>query len=286
MISVIILTYNSERTINRTLRSIAELSSAIYVVDSFSTDRTLEICKAAGCRIVQRAFTTYADQRNWAIRNLPIADPWEFHIDADEEVSGDLASEIARVTSLLETSASAYLIRRKIVFMGRELRHGDIDQTWHCRLFLRGQAHCEERLYDQHFVCGGRIAKLRGFMIDHQAASLEEWTSRHNRWSSLEAQELRGKTRTAQIVPRLTGNELERKRYAKGIYYGGPLFTRAFAYVLFRYIVRLGFLDGPQGLIYHVLQGFWFRFLVDAKLYEASNRSESAVESAEQPHRL
>jgi glycosyltransferase involved in cell wall biosynthesis len=269
MLSVVILTFNSSKSIARTIASVGGLADEIVVLDSFSSDHTVELCEQAGCKVFQRAFSNYADQRNWAIEHLPITGDWELHLDADEEIT---ASSRGRIREAMagEGPERGFLIERLTVFMGKLLRFGG-HRTWHCRLFRRGAGRCENRLYDQHFVCAGATRRLRAVMLDHQEASLSDWTSSHNRWSDMEAEEIAGRLEPVaegQVDPQLTGDAIQRRRYYKGVYYRLPLFGRALAYFLFKYVVLLGFLDGARGFIFYALQGLWFRLLVDAKIYE------------------
>lgn len=278
MFSVIVLTFNSASTIERTLEPLRAISDDIHVVDSFSADNTAEVCERLGCKVVQHPFKNYADQRNWAIDNLALKYPWQMHIDADEQLEPD-AVRLIRGLDLSTSQADGYILGRKLVFMGRTLKYGPLALTWHCRLFRTGYGRCEDRLYDQHFVCKGKVVKLPAYMLDHQDQSLSEWTARHNRWSDLEAQDVvqtSGLPRAGEVQAKGIGNIIERKRFAKAQYYRLPLFWRAFAYFLYRYIIRLGFLDGTEGLVFHSLQAFWFRFLVDAKIYEQSQSSIAA----------
>lgn len=276
-ISVVVLTFNSSASIARTLRSATRLSSHICVVDSFSTDDTVAICETFGCEVVQHAFRNYADQRNWAIAHFSDLRPWQLHIDADEEMTPDLVAAI-RTIDLDATPHGGFMIRRRIVFLGRVLAYGGIAVTWHCRLFRSGLGRCEDRLYDQHFVCDGTLGTIDADMLDHQENTLSEWTIRHNRWTDMEVEELSREAPEAgagdrvQADPR--GNRIERKRFYKQRYYRLPKFWRPILYFAYRYVIRLGFLDGREGLIYHVLQALWFRFLVDAKLYERSRLAE------------
>lgn len=268
-VSAVILTFNSSASIERTLRAAVAISDDVHVVDSFSTDDTLDICRRFGASVRQRAFKNYADQRNWAISNLPLKHEWQIHIDADEELSTQLLEEVARI-DFSDTPFDGFLIGRKIVFLGRTLRFGGIAWTWHYRLFRKGFGRCEQRLYDQHFVPEGKVGTLDAYMLDHQEQSLALWTHSHNRWSDMEAVEVASEEaqKEGQVSARFTGTPIHRKRYFKSRYYRLPLFWRVFAYLAYRYVIRLGFLDGYRGLVYHVLQGFWFRFLVDAKIYE------------------
>lgn len=135
-----------------------------------------------------------------------------------------------------------------------------------------GRGRCEDRLYDQHFIVDGKVGALRHDYIDVVTDSLTRWTERHNRWSCLEAEELtrQEEARGAMVAPRLAGSPIERRRFLRqSVYNRLPLFVRPFLLWFFDYVVRLGFLDGTPGLIFHTLQRFWFRFLIDAKIYEA-----------------
>lgn len=272
-ISVIILTFNSTASIARTLDSARQVSDDIHIVDSFSQDDTLDICRAYGCKIVQHPFENYAAQRNWAIDTLQLAYPWQLHLDADEELEPALIETLRR-GKWVEEGRDGFILGRKIVVFGRVLRFGGLAKTWHCRLFRTGMGRCEDRLYDQHFLCSGTVGVIEAFLRDHQEGGLSEWTIRHNKWSDLEAAEVAhaDSGQASQIEAKLGGNRIERKRYAKSVYYRMPLFLRAFGYFLYRYVFLLGFLDGKEGLVFHVLQAFWFRFLVDAKLFELSRQ--------------
>lgn len=271
-ISVVILAFNSAATIARTLEPLRRLTDDIHVVDSFSKDDTVEVCRQLGCQVVQRSFVNYADQRNWAIDTLSLKYDWQFHVDADEELTPELIRAVGAL-NLTNSPVDGYIVGRQIVFWGRVLRYGAIAKTWHYRLFRTGFGRCEDRLYDQHFVGSGTSRRIDACMLDHQDNTISEWTARHNRWSDMEAQEvLRGGPASDQVVkPDPAGSAIERKRHAKKRYYELPLFWRSFAYFLYSYVLKLGFLDGTRGLVFYALQSLWFRFLVDVKIYEAKN---------------
>jgi glycosyltransferase involved in cell wall biosynthesis len=264
---VIVLAFNSVDTLGATLAQAREISDDVHVVDSFSTDDTVALSRQHGAQVVQHAFENYGAQRNWAIDNLTLRYPWQLHLDADERLTPEL---IASIRSLPENPGqSGFLIARLVQFLGRILRHGGMSPTWHLRLFRNGAGRCEERNYDQHFyLTQGTEGQLQGYMIDEIRMSLSEWTARHNRWSDAEVLEQTAAADGARIRPRLWGNPLQRKRYLRGLYNDAPLFVRPFALFLYRYFLRLGFLDGCPGFIFWTLQTFWFRFLIDAKLFE------------------
>ena len=274
--AVILLSFNSEDTLGATIKSALEVSDSVYVVDSYSQDGTVTLAKSLGATVVQHPFENYGAQRNWAIDNLPIARPWQLHLDADECMNSELVAAIKALPD--EAEHSGYFVARYLRFLGRVLRHGGMSPTWHLRLFRTGVGRCEDRRYDQHFlVTSGTTGSLPGAMVDDIQMSLSEWTTRHNRWADSEVAEIDSQITAGRIRPDSHGNPAERKRYLRQRYNRMPLFVRPFALFVYRYFFRLGVLDGTEGLIFWVLQSFWFRFLVDAKLWEkrrVTNRLE------------
>lgn len=271
-VSVIVLTYNSEGLIGDCLRSAAPWAGEIFVVDSGSSDRTLDIARTWTDKIVSHPFETYSEQRNWAQQTLPLCHEWVLHLDADERVTPELAASIHSFLASPDDAAGARFARRTI-FLGRWIRHGGHYPTYHNRLFRRSQGACEERLYDQHFLVRGRVITISGDLIDVLTTDLDSWTVRHVRWAALEAAEAVNASGKGTVPGRLRGGPIERRRWLRERIFGhSPLFLRALLYFLYRYIVRLGFLDGVEGLIFHVLHGFWFRFYTDARIWENTRR--------------
>ena len=268
--TVILLSFNSETTLGATLDSARRVSDEIFVVDSYSTDKTVDLARSSGAIVVQHPFEHYGAQRNWAIDHLPISGNWQLHLDADEVMDEEL---IAAIRELPDDSVHAgYFVARYLRFLGRVLRHGGMSPTWHLRLFRTGLGRCEDRNYDQHFMLlSGTAGQLDGRMIDDIRMSLSEWTARHNRWADSEVAEFKSESKAGRLQPDLRGNPAQRKRFLRQKYDKLPLFIRPFALFAYRYFLRLGFLDGTEGLIFWVLQTFWFRFLVDAKIWEARN---------------
>jgi len=265
--TVILLSFNSEATIAATLTAARRISDEIFVVDSYSSDRTVELAHSLGAVVVQHAFEHYGAQRNWAIDHLPITRPWQLHLDADEWMNDQLVTEINALPA--EPEHSGYFLPRYLRFLGRILRHGGMSPTWHLRLFRTGAGRCEDRKYDQHFLLTtGTCGRLNGEVIDDVRMPLTEWTARHNRWADGEVAELDSPTAENRVKPDALGNPAQRKRFLRSRYDRMPLFFRAFALFFYRYIIRGGFLDGTQGLIFWFLQSCWFRFLVDAKIWE------------------
>ena len=265
--AVILLSFNSEDTLGATLDRARLVSDEIFVVDSGSRDRTVELARAAGATVVEHPFEHYGAQRNWAIDSLPIRSAWQLHLDADEWLDEELVAAILALPG--DPPHSGYFLPRYVKFLGRVLRHGGMSPTWHLRLFRSGVGRCEDRMYDQHFLLlSGSSGQLSGAMIDDNRMPLSEWTARHNRWSDNEVAELRGEAAQGRLQPDARGNPAQRKRFLRQKYNRMPLLIRPFLLFIYRYFVRLGFLDGKEGIIFWVLQTFWFRFLVDAKIWE------------------
>jgi glycosyltransferase involved in cell wall biosynthesis len=272
---VVILTFNSAAIVRETVAQAKKVSPNIFAVDSHSTDGTPALLEELGCTVVQRPFSNYSDQRNWAIAQIEDHCDWQLHLDADEVLDERAAAEIAAVLSG-PAAFDAYLIRRRDYFMGKMLRFSGVN-PWHLRLFRSGQGRCESRLYDQHFISSAKPGRLAGFMHDKNSARLADWIASHNRWSDAEAKEKLGPRTTADNVlqPRLTGDARERTRYIKELYYKLPTGVRSLSYFVYRYVFRLGFLDGTTGFYFAFFQALWFRMLVDAKMYEQRQQSQN-----------
>ncbi len=270
-LSTVILTFNEEANLPACLASVAPLGGELFVVDSGSRDRTTEIARAAGAQVFEHPFENYGEQRNWALRNLPIKTGWVLNLDADERLTPELAEEIGKAVSTAPDSVSGYMLRQRTVFMGRWIRHGGHYPSYHLRLFRFGRGRCERRLYDQHFLVDGPVLPLENDYLDVVASDIDNWTLRHLRWARLEAEDIHGRVGNGEerVKPSPVGSPIQRKRWLRdGPYARTPLYLRAFLYWGYRYFLRLGFLDGREGLVFHFLQGFWFRFMVDVRLDE------------------
>lgn len=268
-LAVVVLTQDEEVNLPDCLASVAGLGGALYVVDSGSSDRTVEIAQAAGATVLGRPFTNYSDQRNWAQSQLPAAVRWVLHLDADERLTPGLAAEIAAAITADETGVDGWMVPKRTVFLGRWIRHGAHYPSWHLRLFRPDVGRCEDRLYDQHFVVSGTVGRLHHDLVDVVASNLTTWTERHLRWARAEADELmRATTNGVRVQPRLWGTPIERRRWLREHAYNrAPLFLRPVGYWVYRYFIRLGFLDGVEGLLFHFLQGLWARMMIDAELW-------------------
>jgi glycosyltransferase involved in cell wall biosynthesis len=269
-VSVIVLACNEEANLPECLASLKCLDCEVLVVDSGSTDRTREIARQAGAAVFDHPFETYGAQRNWAQDHLPLAAGWVLHLDSDERLTPEVVCEINRLLRNPPSDVDGFLFRKRTFFLGRWIRHGGHYPSYHLRLFRRERGACEERLYDQHYMVQGNVRELQHDYVDVLTSDLSVWSARHVRWAELEAREIvKGHDPGSRVMASPFGNPIQRRRWLReGLYWRLPLFLRPFLYWFYRYFVRLGFLDGQEGMIFHFLQGFWFRFLIDAKLFE------------------
>ena len=285
-LTIIILTFNEQDRIVPCLDSLAGINANIFVVDSFSTDDTLDILRGRGFAFVQHEFINYAVQRNWAQENNPFATDWVFHLDADERVTDELVTWLRNCFPQAAASTHGFMFSRRTIFLGKWIRHGGHYPSFHLRLFRTPFGHCEQKAYDQHFVVSGRVEAIKGAdIVDTVTSSLSHFTASHNRWSTVEAAESVNGVGGGEVKSTLTGTPIEKRRWLKNNLFSRlPLFLRSFLYFFYRYVFRLGFLDGKEGLVFHVLQGFWFRFLVDAKILEIRNNEKTRRNSGVSAH--
>ena len=269
----IILTLNEERHLVRCIASVRAIASEIVVADCFSTDATLEIARAHGARVIQQEWMNHATQFNWALTQLDPDTDWVLRIDADEVLTPELRAEIqARLPGLGPDIDGVYCSRR-MTFQGRLIRHGGVFPVRVLRLFRQGRGQCENRWMDEHIKVAGPTVEFSGELIDDNLQSLTWWTAKHNQYASREAVDLLNLE--YHFMPHDTvanlrgGSQAGVKRWLKEqVYARLPGGFRAFVYFFYRYVIRLGFLDGQAGTAFHFLQGFWYRYLVDAKVAE------------------
>lgn len=274
LISVIVLTYNEEKHIALCINSLKGICKEILVIDSFSKDRTVEIAKALDAKVYQHPFENQAKQFNWAINNCSITSEWIWRVDADEYIDPALAEKVVISLPHVSPDVNGIYVNKKIVFMGRPLLHGGWYPAQQIKIIRKGYGASEDKWMDEHLIIfSGTTISIDGDQTDENLNDLSWWTQKHNHYSNREAvnmllMEYGMDNQGEEVIPKFFGTDTERKRWLKMKYIKAPLFLRPFINFFIRYILKAGFLDGKQGFIWHFLQGFWYRFLVDAKIYE------------------
>lgn len=268
LLSIYIPTLNEEINLPHCLASVSKLGAAIFVVDSKSTDQTVEIAKAAGCEVVTGDWRTFSDKMNWAMNELPIKTHWILRIDADEWITDELIAEIKAKLGSTPDDVGAYSINRRVYFLNRWIRHGGMYPLWGVRLWRTGRARCEVRELDEHMEIDGRIENLQHDIVDEGRRGLTHWVQKHNQYTDAEIREMLRARQPDDSSTTLIRQAAQKRWLKNNLYYKLPKFWRALFFWVYRYFFKLGFLDGVPGLIYHTLHGFWFRFLIDSKLYE------------------
>jgi glycosyltransferase involved in cell wall biosynthesis len=270
IVSAIILTYNEEQNLPACLTSLKLLGCPIFVVDSGSTDRTLEIAAQFGAMILEHPFTTHTQQWDWALKNVPLESEWVFALDADQAITSELAAEIR--TRLGTSISDGLYVKRRQVFRGRWIKHGGYYPKYLLKLFRRDKVflHGGDSV-DHHFYVRGSSGKLRYDLIEanHKEDNISFWIEKHNRYAQLmaaEEQRQRGGSYEFPITPSLFETPDQRVIWLKRLWSRLPLFVRPSLYFIYRYFLRAGFLDGKEGFIFHFLQAYWYRLLVDINL--------------------
>ena len=276
----VILTFNEEQHLPRCIASLAGVASEIVIADCFSTDATLDISRANGARIIQKNWVNHATQFNWALTQLAADTDWVLRIDADEVLTPALITEIKTGLSGIAMDVDGVYCSRRMTFQGRLIRHGGIFPVRVLRLFRYGRGQCENRWMDEHIKVTGPTVDFKGELIDDNLNSLTWWTDKHNKYASREVVDLLnlefGFMPHDSVAKLRGGSQAGLKRWLKErVYARLPGGFRAFAYFFYRYVIRLGFLDGQAGSAFHFLQGFWYRYLVDAKMAEVKRYMQS-----------
>ena len=273
-LTLIILTKNEEKQIGRCIESAKEIAANIFIIDSDSNDKTVYIAESLGATCVKHTWEgNHSLQFNWALNNLPIKTEWVLRLDADEYLLPELIIEIKSKLNSINENVSGVILKRRHIFLNKWIRKGTYPVKL-LRLFRYKKAICEQRWMDEHIILlEGDAIEFENDFVDHNLNNLTWWINKHNGYATREAIDLlnikygiigENEVKTALIV-----KQSRRKRWMKERLYSKlPLFFRPFLYFIYRYLFKLGFLDGVPGLIWHFLQGWWYRTLVDAKIYE------------------
>jgi glycosyltransferase involved in cell wall biosynthesis len=278
-VTVVFLAFNEEANLAGCLEGVAGWAREILIVDSGSTDGTLEIARRYGAHCFGHPFERHTRQWNWALRNLPFSYEWALCLDADQRLTPELKGEIA---ALLQEGnggppqgVDGYYLNRRQIFRGRWIKHGGYYPKRLLKLLRHRHAFCDDNeLLDSHFYVAGTTAVLRHDLVEdnRKEDDISFWTAKHTRYAELQArEELLRREGLAQwsVRPSFFGRPEQRSLWLRQLWYRHmPLYVRPWLYYFYRYFLRLGFLDGKQGFIFHFLQALWFRLLVDIKIEE------------------
>ena len=281
--SVVVPTLNEERNLEACLSSVAGWAAEIVVIDSGSSDGTLAIAARYGARVVSHPFETHSRQWAWALAEVPLASDWVLGLDADQRVTPELRSTIDAFLAAPGDAAGAF-VRRRQVFRGQWIRHGGYYPKYLLKLFRKDAVRIDvAELVDHHFPVAGPTVRLEADLVEENRNEddIDVWLAKHVRYASLQALEDASRGEAATAGGRFFGSPDERTRLFKGVWRRLPLFVRPVLYFLYRYVLRLGFLDGRQGFVFHFLQGFWYRVLVDVKLDDQRRRGGTALAPAD-----
>lgn len=267
-ITAIILTKNEEINIVDCIKSIITTVKRIVVIDSYSTDKTVELAKSCGAEVIQHEFTTHAKQYKFGVAAANITTKWILRIDADERLTPDSANELENICEKnLETDINGIVVRFKKNFLGKDLYHGGVYPWKKLICYKVGKGDIENRSMDEHIVIfEGKTIELKHDSLHYDFKSLEAWTNKHNWYSSREAADYYN----AQNKDISSEKNSLKTKIKINFYYRLPIGIRAHLYYIYRYYIKLGFLDGKEGQIYAFLQAYWYRYLVDAKIFECN----------------
>lgn len=286
-VAAIVLTLNEARNLDACLASLAGWVQSLHVVDSGSTDGTLEIAARYGASVWTHPFETHGKQWQWALGGMPTDAEWVLALDADQRVTPELQDAIAAFVRSAAPAVAGAFVRRRQIFRGRFIRFGGYYPKYLLKLFRRSAVWMDQGdMVDHHFRVRGATVRLEHDIIEdnRNEASIAAWTEKHNRYAALQAREELARSRQplpAGLHPSLVGSPDERVLRLKQIWAGLPLYWRPVLYFGYRYLLRLGFLDGRQGFVFHVLQAFWYRLLVDINLDELRGAAQAPGEPRE-----
>lgn len=271
-LTVVILTYNEAIHIERAVQNVIGWADKVIVLDSHSEDATVQIAQDLGVEVIYRKFDNYKHQRQHAIDYCKNKTEWLLFLDADEYLLEELKPEIK--IAITNPDIAGYYMPRRFIFMSKWIKHGGYYPTYLLRLF-RPELATIDRAINEHVSVQGATQKLKHDFVDHNLNGLDFWTAKHNQYATTEAEALLWAKQTKIVTSEINfWVQADRKKWIReNVWNHLPLLMKPFIYFAYRYMIRLGFLDGKEGLIFHFLQGCWFWFLVSAKYLEIRQTS-------------
>ncbi len=271
----IILTYNEAQHLPRLLQSIKELNAPVFVLDSGSTDDTVAIGESFGARFLQNPFKNHPKQWDFALKNFDIQTPWVIGLDADQIVTPELKRRLATFDDEAYRNINGIYFNRKNFFKGKWVKYGGYYPFYMLKMFRYsvGYSDLNENMDHRFIVPGETMVWKDGIILEENLKenSIRFWIDKHNRYSdqiAIEEVERLQQLRTQAVPARFWGSPNERKAWFKNVWFKLPRYVRPMLYFTYRMIFQLGILDGRTGVIFHFMQGFWFRLLVDIKIDE------------------
>lgn len=281
--SFIILTYNEEMHLPRLLQSISGLNAPVFILDSGSTDHTVEIGESFGAQFLQNKFENHPKQWDHALKNFPIQTPWVIGLDADHIVTDELKNKLLAFKDEDHQNINGIYFNRKNFFKGRWIKYGGYYPFYMLKMFRYdvGYSDLNENMDHRFIAPGASLVWKDGIILEENLKenNISFWIDKHNRYSDLiahEEVERIKQMRTQSVQPHFFGSPNERKAWFKNLWFKLPRYTRPVLYFTYRMIFQLGILDGRTGVIFHFLQGFWFRLIVDVKIDEIIKQQKDA----------
>jgi glycosyltransferase involved in cell wall biosynthesis len=283
-VTAIVTTRNEELNIERCLSSLHGFVRSIFVLDSESNDQTVAIA-----RRYADVYTLPYDHSKiipwifqWGLDHLPIETEWVLLMEADQSLTAELKQELQQLFARNDIKENGFYIRRKQIFRGKWIRFGGYGSKYLLKLFRRTAGELDPEEQDTRVYVRGPVVKLDSPLIEQNVKeeSILFYLEKHLRYADAFAHEEfnRGKTGFHfKIQPSWLRSPDHRILQMKAVYYRLPLFIRPFLYFAYRYFFLLGFLDGKVGFLFHFLQSFWFRLIVDARLEELRRAGRSAL---------
>ncbi|HTH81520.1 MAG TPA: glycosyltransferase family 2 protein [Mucilaginibacter sp.] len=273
--SFIVLTYNEAIHLPRFLQSVADLNAPVFILDSGSTDHTIEIATDFGAEILQHPFENHPKQWDYALKNLPVKTPWVICLDADQVVTPELKQHLLNFREEDHIDIDGIYFNRKNFFKGKWIKHGGYYPFYLLKMIRYGigRSDINETMDHRFFVPGKTTIWKDGYLLEENLKenNISFWIDKHNRYSdrvALEEVERMQTAKTQTEKPKFFGSPNERKAWRKQLWWQLPRYVRPTLYFTQRMVFKLGILDGRTGIIFHFLQGFWFRLIVDIKIDE------------------
>lgn len=280
--SFIILTYNEEIHLQRLLNSIAGLQAPIFILDSGSTDDTLVIAQKAGAIVAQHAFENHPKQWDYALKNFAVTTPWVICLDADQIVTPELFDLLQYFNDQDHQNIDGIYFNRKNYFKGRWIKHGGYYPFYMLKMirFGVGFSDTNENMDHRLVVPGNTLIWKKGHILEENLKEnkISFWIAKHNKYSDLlahEEVERMQHLRQQTVKPYFWGSPDERTAWFKLHWWELPRYVRPMLYFTYRMIFKLGILDGRTGIIFHFMQAFWFRLVVDIKIDELLKKQQN-----------